>query len=304
MMTENRWRISLTEQFFDGWRQIYRFLPRTHPIILFLGKRVLKTRPTSMFLGDRVLTTTHHGHKIFLDPSDNDLTPHLLLGRHWEYPVERLMVRLLRPGQCCLDIGANIGYHTLVMAYCVGTSGEVHGFEPHPVVARLLRATIAVNGLADRVKLHEVALTDHDGEVTLLVMPDHLGSGHVSPIGHEEAYGTGKIAFKVPARRLDDMFGPDAQPISLIKMDIEGGEAWALRGGAALLERSPDVRVIMEWSPPMLSPRADIAALVDWLEGLGMRFWRVIEGGELQPLDRAALLSLPHSDILITRQQP
>jgi hypothetical protein len=35
-----------------------------------------------------------------------------------------------------------------------------------------------------------------------------------------------------------------------------------------------------------------------------MRFWRVIEGGELQPLDRAALLSLPHSDILITRQQP
>jgi len=304
MMTENRWRISSAKQFFDGWRQIYRFLLRTHPIILFLGKRVLKTRPTSMFLGDRVLTITHHGHQIFLDPSDNDLTPHLLGGGHWEYSVERLMVRLLRPGQCCLDIGANIGYHTLVMAYCVGTSGEVHGFEPHPVVARLLRATIAVNGLADRVKLHEVALTDHDGEVTLLALPDHLGGGHVSPMGHEEAYGTGKIAFKVPARRLDDMFGSDAKPISLIKMDIEGGEAWALRGGAALLQRSPDVRVIMEWSPQMLSPRTDIAALVDWLEGLGMRFWRVIEGGKLQPLDRAALLNLPHSDILITRQQP
>jgi FkbM family methyltransferase len=304
MMTENRWRISLTKQFFDGWRQIYRFVLRTHPIILFLGNRVLKTRPTSMFLGDRVLTTTHHGHKIFLDPSDNDLTPQLLGGGRWEDSVERLMVRLLRPGQCCLDIGANIGYHTLVMAYCVGTSGEVHGFEPHPVVARLLRATIAVNGLADRVKLHEVALTDHDGEVTLLALPDHLGGGHVSPMGHEEAYGTGKIAFKVPARRLDDMFGSDAKPISLIKMDIEGGEAWALRGGAALLQRSPDVRVIMEWSPQMLSPRTDIAALVDWLEGLGMRFWRVIEGGKLQPLDRAALLNLPHSDILITRQQP
>jgi hypothetical protein len=80
MMTENRWRISLTEQFFNGWRQIYRFVLRTHPIILFLGNRVLKTRPTSMFLGDRVLTTTHHGHKIFLDPSDNDLTPQLLGG--------------------------------------------------------------------------------------------------------------------------------------------------------------------------------------------------------------------------------
>jgi FkbM family methyltransferase len=304
MMTENRWRISSAKQFFDGWRQIYRFLLRTHPIILFLGKRVLKTRPTSMFLGDRVLTITHHGHQIFLDPSDNDLTPHLLGGGRWEDSVERLIVRLLRPGQCCLDIGANIGYHTLVMAYCVGTSGEVHGFEPHPVVARLLRATIAVNGLADRVKLHEVALTDHDGEVTLLALPDHLGGGHVSPMGHEEAYGTGKIAFKVPARRLDDMFGSDAKPISLIKMDIEGGEAWALRGGAALLQRSPDVRVIMEWSPQMLSPRTDIAALVDWLEGLGMRFWRVIEGGKLQPLDRAALLNLPHSDILITRQQP
>jgi FkbM family methyltransferase len=257
-----------------------------------------------MFLVDRVLTTTHHGHKIFLDPSDNDLTPQLLGGGRWEDSVERLMVRLLRPGQCCLDIGANIGYHTLVMAYCVGTSGEVHGFEPHPVVARLLRATIAVNGLADRVKLHEVALTDHDGEVTLLVVPDHLGSGHVSPMGHEEAYGTGKIAFKVPARRLDDMFGPDAKPIALIKMDIEGGEAWALRGGAALLQRSPDVRVIMEWSLLMLSPRTDIAALVDWLEGLGMRFWRVVEGGKLHALDRAALLSLQHSDILITRQQP
>jgi hypothetical protein len=60
----------------------------------------------------------------------------------------------------------------------------------------------------------------------------------------------------------------------------------------------------MEWSLLMLSPRTDIAALVDWLEGLGMRFWRVVEGGKLHALDRAALLSLSHSDILITRQQP
>lgn len=61
MITANRWRISSAKQFFDGWRQIYRFLPRMRPI--------------SMFLGDRVLTTTYHGRKIFLDPRDNDLTP-------------------------------------------------------------------------------------------------------------------------------------------------------------------------------------------------------------------------------------
>lgn len=290
MIAENGWWTSSVRQFLEVWRQIQRFLPRT--------------RPSSVFLGDRLLTMTHRGRLIFLDPSDISMTPHVLLSGRWECPVERLIVRLLRRGQCCLDIGANIGYHTLVMADCVGTKGEVHGFEPHPFLAKLLRATISVNNLTGRVKLHEVALADHDGEVTLLVVPDHLGSGHVSPSGHEEAWGVGKTGFKVAARRLDGMFWPDAKPISLIKMDIEGGEAWALRGGAALLQRSPDLRVIMEWSLLMLSPRTDIAALVDWLEGLGMRFWRVVEGGKLHALDRAALLSLSHSDILITRQQP
>src|SRR5690242_17686570 len=78
------------------------------------------SRSSSVFLGDRVLTSTHRGNALYLVPLELDLTPSIIRNGEWEPHVERTMVSLLRPGNIAIDVGANVGYHTLAMAAAVG----------------------------------------------------------------------------------------------------------------------------------------------------------------------------------------
>jgi hypothetical protein len=141
-------------------------------------------RPVSIFLGDRVLTHTHRNEPIYLVPRDLDLTPPILLHGSYETHVERVLVAALRPGDTVIDVGANVGYHTLAIAAAVGPEGRVHAFEANPEVMRLLQATMFLNKLSNwlgdgRVTLHEKAALDRSGTITLASAPAHYGSGHV-----------------------------------------------------------------------------------------------------------------------------
>src|SRR5215471_12379157 len=144
--------------------------------------RVSKTsrffRSTSVFLGDRVLTSTHRGHALYLVPLDLDLTPSIIRNGEWEPHVERTIVTSLRSGDIAVDVGANVGYHTLAMAAAVGSGGQIHAFEANPELMRLLKGTMVVNGLA-WVALYQDAALDRCGNATLASAPAHYGSGHV-----------------------------------------------------------------------------------------------------------------------------
>jgi FkbM family methyltransferase len=262
------------------------------------------SRSTSVFLGDRVLTSTHRGDALYLVPLDLDLTPSIIRTGEWEPQVERTIISCLRAGDIAIDVGANVGYHTLAMASAVGSRGHIHAFEANPEIMRLLRATIAVNGL-DRVSLYESAALDKPGTVTLVTAPEHYGSGHVindalSP-GRDGAYS---ISVDVPAVTLDGVLADRVDHADLIRMDIEGSEPLALRGAETLIRRSPKLKIITEWSVGMMSYRADIRGFVDWLVELGFGFWLIEPGGALTSLAPSALLELPHRDVLLCRDDP
>jgi len=250
-------------------------------------------------LGDRVLALTAAGARIFLDAGDTAITPHIALTGTWEPGVERALRRLLRPGQSVVEIGANMGYHTLVMAEAIGPTGRLHAFEAHPRTAGLLAATLAINGLIDRVTLHPLAALDRAGTVSFAEHPTLCGSFHLAD-AETGADFTARLA--IPAVTLDEELA-DLPAIDLLRIDAEGSEPLALRGAVALLARSPALVLMTEWSPVQMASRADVAGFADWLLGQGLAPGRILPDGGLAPLHRDALLALDHADLVFLRQR-
>ncbi|MBM4131991.1 FkbM family methyltransferase, partial [bacterium] len=166
-----------------------------------------------------------------LDPGAGD--PDAVTGRY-EAPVQAVVAAELRAGDVVLDVGANIGFLTVLAARLVGPAGRVVAFEPVPANARLVRRNAALNGQR-QVQVVEAAAGDHDGTATL-VLARHAGGAALQGAARPpDACG----ALSVPIVTLDAwLAGHGASlpgPVRLVKIDVEGAEAAVLRGAAALL---------------------------------------------------------------------
>jgi FkbM family methyltransferase len=266
------------------------------------------TRPASVFLGDRVLTHTHRGLKIYVKPTDVDLAPHIMMGGAWEGHVEAAIFSIVKAGQHAIDIGGNIGYHTLNLALAVGQGGRVDSFEANPELVPLLTATVFVNGFYPWVHVHHRAVMDRPGTVSLASEPGHFGSGNIviGAVEHDANYHRGySIKHQVEGVKLDDFFGALAKPVDFLRLDIEGAEPFAIRGAEGLLRASPNASIVLEWSIGMMAARCDVREFVDWLTSLGFRFWVISPAnGAFEAVEPHATLNLPHSDLLVRRSDP
>lgn len=250
-----------------------------------------------IMLGERVLALTHAGQRIFLDAQDLGITPHIALTGHWEPDVERLLRRLLRSGQRVVEVGANMGCHTLAMAAAIGPTGQLHAFEAHPRTARLLAATLVINGLEGFVTLHAAAVLDRAGDASFAEHPTLCGSFHLAAAETTPDF-TGRLT--VPGITLDEALA-SLPSIDLLRIDAEGAEPLALRGATALIARSPELILVTEWSPRQMAVRADVAGFADWLLDQGFSAGRILPDSTLAPLHRDALLALEHADLVFRR---
>jgi FkbM family methyltransferase len=267
--------------------------------------RRLRGRETWLWMGTHGIAVTRSGRKIFVPPGDLGVVPPIAVYGIWEPQVEAVLRRLVRPGDVVAEVGANVGYHTLVLAERVGRAGHVHSFEPHPRLLPLLRATLAFNGSAgERVTLHACAALDAPGRVGFAASHEQVGSGHLQVRGLSAAYDEVYAErFEVEAVRIDDRLA-QVPALDLLRMDAEGSEGLALHGAAALIARSPRIRIVTEWSPAMLAARTDPAELAAWLGGQGFRAWIIPRRGRLEPVALDALPALPHGELVFSRQDP
>jgi FkbM family methyltransferase len=219
------------------------------------------------------------GHMMYLDAQDSmNLS---VLGVH-ERAVTELVTREVGPGQTAFDVGANIGYFTLLLARRVGPSGRVFAFEPDPQNCELLRRNLALNGYAN-VTVVPKAVADHSG--TLKLWRAAAAGDHRIYDSHD-----GREAIEVPTVRLDDVVREFAGPVHFIKMDIQGAEALALRGMVDLLSRAPHVKMVMEFWPYGLQlAGTPPAGLLDHLLALGFTL-HLFEDEAVRPVQPAALL--------------
>jgi FkbM family methyltransferase len=153
----------------------------------------------------------------------------LLLGSY-EREQSALFQEHIQPGQQVLDIGAAVGYYTLLAARLVGPAGSVVAFEPHPENLRYLRSHVRQNRLS-QVRVLNLALADASGTA-------RFGGGSGS--GTSRLHDDGE--FEVNVRRLDDLAEEDSLAPQHIKIDVEGAELAVLRGGECLIrEHRPTI---------------------------------------------------------------
>jgi FkbM family methyltransferase len=167
--------------------------------------------------------------RMFVHAHDEVITPILRDRGGWD-PEETAALRAaLQPGMTVLDVGANIGYVTLLAANAVGPSGRVIAVEPHPANVRLLRANTGRHGLQSRVEIVAAAAWDAEGTVELAECASNTGDHRVGALTGE------RPLVRVPSVTLDEVAG-DAE-VGLLKLDTQATEHVALRGARKLVER-------------------------------------------------------------------
>lgn len=210
--------------------------------------------------GFNVLGDTRYG-KMLHNRNDTYIGNSLERYGEWGQEEIELCRQLVRPGGVVLDIGANVGSHTLGFADAVGPGGLVYAFEPQRIVFQTLCANVALNSLT-QVVARQQAVGEAPG--SLMIPPINPNQ-----VGNFGGLGLGQHAAgePVPCIRLDDLPLPQCD---LVKIDVEGMEAQALRGARATLQRLRPY-LYVENDRPAKSPE-----LVRLLDELGYRmYWHI-----------------------------
>lgn len=249
---------------------------------------------------------TVEGFRAHLDPADHAIGYALARSGSYEPAVSATVRALLRPGATFVDVGANIGWFSLLAASVVGPEGRVIAIEPNPRNVSLLELAAADNGYHN-IQAFTVALAEGPGAVAL---ETDGSNGRVIPITGPPDRPVG-ASYVVGAEALDDVLArAGAQHVDMMKMDVEGAEPMVLRGARRTLAESRPV-LVTEFHPVALdsSPWGSARGYLAQLREHGYRLsiigedalgpsGRSAEADDEAILAAAALPGLDHVDLL------
>jgi FkbM family methyltransferase len=261
-------------------------------------------RPIAYLGGDIALTKTVYGHKMYVDTRSQVGACYLMDG-YWEEWVTRRLKDHVRPGMHAVDVGANMGFFTLLLCDLVGPEGHVTAFEPWPRYHDLVRHNLELNGFQKRSSVVNKAVSDSTGR---------------AEFNFESAYGTGSLtgglrdfiaahgsAFRgetsnVDTVTLDEFLADAGRPIDFIKIDVDGAEAKVLHGMQRLIAQPRPLTIFCEFTPLILRHDGiDPAALLDEMRRAAFVISEITPTGvrELRPLD--ALSESDWMELLLVR---
>jgi FkbM family methyltransferase len=176
--------------------------------------------------------------------------------------------RLLKPGMTLLDVGANIGYFTLLGARLTGDEGRVISIEANVENYKLLMLSRMVNNF-NNIEAYPLAVMDHAGAIHYYHSTGSDGVAFRLDTSKDDFF---ENAVVVPAVTIDSLI-PENVKIDVIKIDIEGGEIFALKGAERLIKRDRP-RIISEFSIGMPKRHYGIEArqFLEYMQGLGYGF--------------------------------
>jgi FkbM family methyltransferase len=254
----------------------------------------------SQRLNDNISMASLKGFSIYVQDDDASVGQHVKRDAY-EPHITALFRDRLRPGMHVLDIGANIGYYTMLSASLVGPTGSVTAIEPNPNSAKLLEASRRANSF-DNVTVHQVAAGRALG---LLVLHGSYGNVMTSAAPDEAAALMNSTT--VPSFRVDDLI-PRNKNIDFLKIDVEGAEYNALLGASELIKRCHPT-IVSEFSPSTMPgiSGVDGRGYLRFLLEFGYQISVIEGGGTLQAcgtepekvMDAFTSSGVDHIDILL-----
>jgi len=224
------------------------------------------------------------GHKIFLDSKDSLFLS--IDGNYDSYETE-IAHQQIKKGNIVLDIGANIGFYTLIFAKLVGDKGKVIAFEPEPSNFGILKKNVETNGYKN-VILVPKAVSDKNGEIKL-----YLSSfSNAIPRIHKSDFCDRSI--EIESVRLDDYLKTInfQERIDFIKIDVEGAEVKVLEGMRSTIQKNNNVKILVEFAPVSIKESGYAPEkLLEMLKGNGFNLQSInSKARKLEPVNTKQLL--------------
>jgi len=226
-------------------------------------------------------------HIMYLDPEDQLISKNLFNNKGHELNETALVLKTLKKGDVAIDIGAHIGYFTLIMARCVGRQGKTYAFEPSPRNFKLLQKNVDYNGYKNATLIPK-AVSDRSEEATLYLNPGNTGNNMLFKRTNNVQ------GIRIETISLDNYFSDIDFNIDFIKIDVEGSEPLVINGMKKILEEFAYINLMIEFFPQLLrvlgfDPRAFLVTLRE----LGFKLY-FIEKGKLKAFNQIASRYINH----------
>lgn len=202
------------------------------------------------------------GSKMYINHTEKSLSMRRTLEAYasnlvHEAATTKLFRSVVKKGDTVVDLGANIGYFSLLAASIVGKNGKVYSFEPEPKNFSYLKKNIEINGYT-QIQANQKAVSDKKGKVKLYICEYETGHHTINQSEGIKAYrrdvSVNEENFvEVETIPLDDFFKGKEDSIGVIKMDVEGAEFLALLGMDNILRKNQKVKMFLEFFPLLIS---------------------------------------------------
>lgn len=231
-------------------------------IIAMKDRQSHPTRVTVRFTEKDLATRDMDGFSVILDKADHAVSGYILGSNTYEPHVSRFVSVNVKPGMTVVDIGANVGFFSMMTGSIVGETGKVLAFDPNTENCRLVLLNIEKNGF-DWVKLFPLALSNKNGSA--FFTPAVGSNGGFLPSNSQTLMSPNCAV--IPTMKLDDLVN---ERVDFIKADIEGAEYLALSGAEKLLRKYRPI-IVMEFSMEMINRVSGIKGIdfLKWMSGLG-----------------------------------
>jgi FkbM family methyltransferase len=282
----------------NSWSAMVRRLERIERLTrggnaTYAGNNRLLTR---LVVDDIMLT-------LLVEADDLLIVPQFVMSGIHEASLTRFFLSNVKPQHNCLDIGANFGYFTCLLAR-LATEGKTIGIEPQRHVYELLRDNIFANDLQSTATSINVAVGATREPLTLYRRHKRSGNTSIIKVSGDDVRYLGEATpepFEIEAVSIDDLLSEFDHRIDIIKIDVEGAEPLVFRGAQQTITANPQIRIVMEWSPgQIIHAGFDPREFVKELDRMGLKM-AFVQRGRPKPATLDQLLAAPyHPSVLLT----
>lgn len=243
---------------FSAFKKAYRLLGGTG-VKKVPGVLAIKSFLFQLLWPNKSSIVEIQGSKMYVNPEGlpkgfKDTFQAYIIRNGWEELTTEMFKKVVKKGDTVVDLGANIGYFSLLAARLVGSEGKVYAFEPEPMNYELLLKNIELNGYDNIVPVPK-AVSNVSGTIRFFLHSKDTGAHTIyQPLHGEREF---KESIEVQAVTLDEFFKGKEHPIDVIKVDVEGAEVAVLLGMDRIIRQNESLKMFIEFHPPGIRRRGD-----------------------------------------------